>query len=94
MNLSVELVYASETHQELIRLEIKPGTTVLQAIEASGLKKIFPEIIASECQLGIYSKKVSADTILQNNDRVEIYRPLKISPKEARLLRAKLAKKK
>lgn len=94
MKISIEIVYASEQDQKMIKLELDSGTTVMQAIKASDLLKVFPEINLDECQFGIYSKKVSGDSMLQENDRIEIYRSLKISPKEARRLRAKLAKEK
>ena len=93
MKINIKIVYASETEQKLIQYEIDSGTTVAQAVSDSGLLKLYPEINIDECQFGIFSKKVSKDSILQDNDRIEIYRPLKISPKEARRLRAELAKK-
>lgn len=94
MKISIEIAYAGETDQKIIKLETDSGTTVIQAIKASDMLKTYPEIDPGEWQLGIYSKKVSEDTILQDNDRIEIYRSLKISPKEARRLRAKLTKEK
>ena len=91
MTINVEVAYASETGQDIVKLELGDGATVGQAIEASGLTEKFPEIIAGQYQFGIHSKKAGADRLLENNDRVEIYRPLTISPKEARRLRATLA---
>ncbi len=92
MKINIEIVYAGETSQKLVQLEIEPGTSIAQAIKSSGLLKTCPEINMDDCQVGIFSKKASVDTILQDQDRVEIYRPLKISPKDARKLRASLAK--
>jgi putative ubiquitin-RnfH superfamily antitoxin RatB of RatAB toxin-antitoxin module len=93
MTVKVEVAYASEAEQDIVKLELREGTTVSQAIEASGLPKKFPEIVNDRYPFGIYGKKAGADRILENNDRIEIYRPLKISPKEARRLRARLATK-
>ncbi|MFV1993401.1 MAG: RnfH family protein [Acidiferrobacterales bacterium] len=92
MKINIEIVYAGETSQKLVQLEIDPGTSIAQAIKDSGLLKTYPEIDIKDCQVGIFSKKASIDTILQDQDRVEIYRPLKISPKDARKLRASLAR--
>lgn len=92
MKINIEIVYASETSQNLVQLKIEPGTSIVQAIKDSGLLQAFPEININDCQVGIFSKKTGLDTILQDRDRVEIYRPLKISPKEARKLRVSLAK--
>jgi len=92
VKISVEIAYAGESAQALKKITVDPGVTVAQAIATSGILEMFPEIDINECQIGIYSKKVSRETVLKQNDRVEIYRPLKITPKEARRLRAKLAK--
>lgn len=92
MKINIEVVYASETSQKLVQLEIEPGTSITQAIKGCGLMEIYPEINIDNCQVGIFSKKTSLDTILQDQDRIEIYRPLKISPRDARKLRASLTK--
>lgn len=92
--INIEIAYASESDQELIKLELDSGTTAIQAIKNSKLLQMYPEINPDECQLGIYSKKIDGNAVLQNNDRIEVYRALKISPKESRRLRAELAKKK
>jgi len=91
MKINIEIVYASEKSQQIVQLEIVSGTSIAQAIKDSGLLKTCPEINISDCHVGIFSKKASVDTVLQDQDRVEIYRPLKISPKDARKLRASLA---
>ncbi len=92
MKINIEIVYAGETSQKFVQLKIEPGTSIGQAIKDSGLLQACPQIKLNDCQVGIFSKKTGLDTILQDRDRVEIYRPLKISPKEARKLRANLAK--
>jgi putative ubiquitin-RnfH superfamily antitoxin RatB of RatAB toxin-antitoxin module len=38
---------------------------------------------------GIYGRRVTLDTKLADGDRVEIYRPLRADPKEARRQRAR-----
>ena len=50
--------------------------------------EVFPEINIDENKVGIYSKLCELDTVLEDGDRVEIYRPLKADPKEARRSRA------
>jgi putative ubiquitin-RnfH superfamily antitoxin RatB of RatAB toxin-antitoxin module len=42
--------------------------------------------------VGIFGKAVKADQPLQAGDRVEIYRPLQVDPKEVRKRRAAEAK--
>lgn len=94
MKISIEIAYTNETVQKITSLEVDSGTTVKQAINISGITDKYPEIISGQYQFGVYGKKVSEDAVLMNFDRIEIYRPLKISPKEARRLRAKMADEK
>jgi len=69
-------------------LQVAPGTTIGQAIEASGLMQEVPEIDLAVYPVGIYGKKKPLDTILRPLDRIEIYRPLLADPKESRRRRA------
>ena len=87
--MKVEVVYAGALSQELIALEVPAGCTIKQAIELSGMLQRFPEIDLSRQAVGIFSKKQALTTVLANGDRVEIYRPLTIDPKEARRAKAK-----
>ncbi len=94
--IHVEIVYALPDRQEIASLNVPAGSTVNQAIEASGLLARYPEIDLSKNKLGIYAKLVKLDTALRDRDRVEIYRPLIADPKEVRKQRAaegKLMKK-
>ena len=63
--------------------------TVRAAIEASGVLNDFPDIELTRNRVGIFSKLAQLDTPLRDGDRVEIYRPLQVDPKEARRRRAK-----
>jgi putative ubiquitin-RnfH superfamily antitoxin RatB of RatAB toxin-antitoxin module len=65
------------------QLELPEGSTLWQAVQASGLLQRYPEL-AQEPSLGIWGRKQPADTRLRDRDRVELYRPLKVDPKEAR----------
>ncbi|MBB71025.1 MAG: RnfH family protein [Legionellales bacterium] len=87
--MNIEIVYALPDEQELLTLTVAAGTTVQQAIEASNILTKYPEIDLNENKVGIFSKLVSLDTVLRDKDRIEIYRPLTIDPKEARFLRVK-----
>ena len=86
--IQVEVVYAKPERQEVASLMMPAGSTVGQAIEASGLREKHPEIDLAKGKFGIYSKLVKADTALHDRDRVEIYRPLIADPKEVRKQRA------
>ena len=86
--LAIEVAYAQPERQAIQKLQVAAGTTMLQAIEQSELAKEFPEINLATVKAGIFGKQHPLDTVLQSGDRVEIYRPLSIDPKQQRKLRA------
>ena len=87
--MQVEVVYITPEKQALIACEVAANATVIDAIEASLILKQFPEIDLNTQKVGIFSRAATLETPLEAGDRVEIYRPLIIDPKEARRLRAK-----
>ena len=86
--LDVEVVYAMADKQVLLPLRVSDGTTARQAVLQSGMEKHFPEVDFAAAPLGVFGKVVKDDAVLRQHDRVEIYRPLLIDPKEARRRRA------
>lgn len=86
--IKIQLGYAKAEQQWILDLSVPPGTTILQAIEASDLIRQMPEIDISVLRVGIYGKLKTLDTVLRQGDRVEIYRPLIADPKESRRRRA------
>lgn len=89
----VTVAYATPQQQVEIPLTVEESCTVAVAIKRSGILQRFPEIKFSSIKVGIFSKRVALDASLQDGDRIEIYRPLIIDPKQARVLRAKSQKK-
>ncbi len=94
-NIPVEVAYAREQEQSIIALTVPSGTSALQAVEISGVAQVFPEIDPATASMGIFSRLLDGrshplpqDYVLEAGDRVEIYRPLLIDPKQARLRRA------
>lgn len=87
--IEIEVVYALPDHQTVLQSNLPAGTTVRQAVEVCGILGTFPEIDLSRNKLGIFGKLVKPETILRSCDRVEIYRPLTVDPKESRRRRAK-----
>ncbi len=93
----IEVAYATSEKQMIIPMKVPKGTTVLQAIDFSLIYQHFPEIIPEDMTVGVFGHKISdpAHHIVQDKDRIEIYRPLIANPMEIRRRRAeKLAKKK
>lgn len=87
--LVVEVIYATRARQEIRTVHLPAGSVVEQAIRRSGLLVEFPEIDLTASRVGVYGEPVELDAILEGGERVEIYRPLIIDPKEARRKRAK-----
>lgn len=84
----VEVAYALPHKQEVLSVKVKPGATVSQAIEQSGILADFPEIDLASAKVGIFGKQAKLDAALRDKDRIEIYRPLIADPKEIRKKRA------
>ena len=86
--MQVEVVFALTDIQVLRTVQLPTGATVAEAIEASDIAEHFPGMDLGELQAGIWGKRVERDRLVQDGDRVELYRPLDIDPREARRLRA------
>lgn len=86
--LHIEVVYALPAKQQLVTLQLPAGSSVRQAIDASGLLQKHPEIDLTKNKIGIFAKLTKPDAVLRDRDRVEIYRPLIADPKEVRKQRA------
>jgi putative ubiquitin-RnfH superfamily antitoxin RatB of RatAB toxin-antitoxin module len=87
-NISVGVVFAEPESQSLIELELSPGATVADAIAASGLADEYPRHALNALPVGIWGRLTQMGQVLQNGDRVEIYRQLLIDPMESRRLKA------
>jgi len=90
--MPIEVAYASPEQSWLIPLSVEEGSTIKQAIVSSGILEQCPEINLEINKVGIFSKIIALDTLLRAGDRIEIYRPLILDPKEARRLRAEKVK--
>ncbi|MGB4673503.1 MAG: RnfH family protein [Azovibrio sp.] len=88
MLLQVEVIYALPDKQERVPLRLPAGSTLQQALEASGLLEKYPAIDLEKNKFGIFAKLSRLDTVLRDRDRVEIYRPLIADPREVRKQRA------
>ncbi|MCC6474283.1 MAG: RnfH family protein [Burkholderiales bacterium] len=84
--IRVEIVRAGADRLEVRRLELAEESTVRDALEASGIAARCPRVDLAHA--GIFGRVVSLDTRLADGDRVEIYRPLRADPRQARRHRA------
>lgn len=79
--LRVEVVRAVPGRAERVRLALEPGATVAVALRAAGH--------AVDVPAGLWGRRVPPATPLADGDRVEVYRPLRADPREARRARAR-----
>ncbi|MFZ5723807.1 MAG: RnfH family protein [Pseudomonadota bacterium] len=90
--IRVEVVFALPERQVIVALELPAGATLYEAVLRSGLAAQFPGQIDPETTpAGVFGKleKQPRQRVLADGDRVEIYRPLTIDPKDARRARAR-----
>ncbi|OSI07200.1 Protein rnfH [Neisseria animaloris] len=85
--VEIEIAYGTSEKQLLETMQVEEGTTARQAVLQSRIAAEFPDAHVEKAPLGIFGKAVKDDTVLRDKDRVEVYRPLLIDPKEARRLR-------
>ena len=84
--IAVDVVFALPERQTLRRVVLPAGSTVGDALAASGLAEEFRKLDSG--RVGIFGKTVPVDRTLCEGDRVEIYRPLRADPKDLRRVRA------
>jgi putative ubiquitin-RnfH superfamily antitoxin RatB of RatAB toxin-antitoxin module len=86
--IDVEVVYALPRCSHRFRIRVAHGATVEAAIRASGILSALPELDGPALDVGIFGRCCSLRDVVKDGDRIEIYRPLALDPKEARRRRA------
>ena len=82
--IDIELVFASEQEQMLLKTTVADGISARAAICNSDLVARFPDVDFAECPLGIWGSIVVDDQPLKQGDRLEAYRQLNRNPRDAR----------
>lgn len=91
VTINIELVYVTAANSTVHhKLSLPDSATVADALLISELFKQCPE--TQQLEVGIFSKRVTAETVLKEGDRIEIYRPLTKNPNDRRRLRAAVKK--
>lgn len=85
--LRVTVVYLRPDFTFVRTVECRQGARIGDAIEASGIRAEVPELRLATLDVGVFSRPRRLDDPLRDGDRVELYRPLSIDPKQARQLR-------
>ncbi|MDN3922087.1 RnfH family protein [Roseateles violae] len=82
--IHVELVWSPATGDVRQRaLELAEGSTIEQALRGcTDFADQLPRL--AELKIGVWGRLRPLDTVLRERDRIEVYRPLTVDPKEAR----------
>jgi uncharacterized protein len=91
--LRVTVAYCAPGCEDLTELTLPAAATVADAIAASGLLDRRPELAATPPDVGIWGRACALAQRLEDGDRVELYRPLTVDPKEARRVRAEVRRR-
>lgn len=94
-SISVSIVYATRERQWLSEHRVRRGTSAGDYLRQCGLLDEVPDLQdqrPESLELGVYGERVDHDHLLEQGDRVEIYRPLLADPKEVRRQLALLGK--
>jgi putative ubiquitin-RnfH superfamily antitoxin RatB of RatAB toxin-antitoxin module len=85
MNLRITVVFSPSAGQvDEVLLSLPEGATVQDALQASGLMERHSLLQPLALPVGVWGKRRGLEDRLRDQDRVEIYRPLRVDPKEAR----------
>jgi uncharacterized protein len=83
----VEVVFSALSRQvQTVALTLPAGSTVRDAVEASGLLQRHG-LALEVLQCGVWGRRCEPSRALRDGDRVELYRALAVDPKQARRLR-------
>ncbi len=88
--IAIEVAYGEPNKQRVISLEVEEGTSLYEAALLSGITQEFTHLDLTNIPMGIFSKRSAnpKQQIVQAGQRIELYRPLLLDPKQARILRA------
>lgn len=91
--LRATVAYCTRDRQWVVDVEVPAGSTLRDAIVASGLPAQVPELDRDRLDVGVFSRLRDPDEPVRDGDRIEVYRPLAIDPKQARRIRAAIRRR-
>lgn len=87
--IHIIVCYATPEKKAQIQLSVEESCTVEMAIKRSKIMEQFSEIKMATIAVGIFGQRVKLSSNLHDGDRIEIYRPLLIDPKDLRRIKAR-----
>jgi putative ubiquitin-RnfH superfamily antitoxin RatB of RatAB toxin-antitoxin module len=83
--MNILLVYSPAPRQlREWTIQLPAGASVALALKSCPILQEFPELNQQSLLLGVWGKRVTASHLLRDQDRLEIYRALRVDPKIAR----------
>lgn len=91
----IEVAYAKPDKQVIKALQVEQGTNLYDAVRLAQMETVFPELNLDEAKIGVFSKPCPnpKKQTVEQGQRIEIYRPLTMDPKQMRLIRAQKQQK-
>lgn len=78
--MQIGVAYSESAQQIWLTIEVPDDVTVKDAIERSGILKMFPHIDLAAQKVGVFGRLVKPEAALHPGDRVEIYRAITCDP--------------
>jgi len=85
---TVDVVYALAERQVVLQVACSSGQTARGLAVFSGMNVYFTELDTATVALGVFGELVSDDYVIEEGDRLELYRDLLLDPMEQRRQRA------
>ena len=85
----LEVVCVLPERHVSVQVELSHGATVLDALRLSKIERLIEGLDVSRAAVGVFGEVVGVDHPLRPGDRVEIYRSLRVDPRDARRQRAR-----
>jgi putative ubiquitin-RnfH superfamily antitoxin RatB of RatAB toxin-antitoxin module len=82
--IRVSIYYALPDEVWARELILDRGTTAIEAVNESGILDAVPGLDGTALKLGVFGELVDGHYMLEDGDRIEVYRPLVADPKEVR----------
>ena len=82
--IEVEIVLGTPERQVLQAVTVDNGATIADVVAASGIAARFPDLDIDSLATGVWGNVLPRDYAVKDGDRIELYRPLEMDPREAR----------
>ncbi len=82
--IEIEVAFAQAEKQWLRAIRVPVGSTIDDVIRMSGIQQDCPDIDLSELETGVWGHPAERSQTVVAQQRVELYRPLLLDPREAR----------